>query len=73
MSKLRHRRGLHGFLQSFGPGALGESFLGTVVEMVVKSPQFLARQKKRGEFWALKVGRSVRLFFFIHLFGDRTL
>ena len=45
-------------------GALGESF--GEVEMLVEAPIF-ARPKKRGEFWALKVGRFVGYFFYIHL------
>ena len=51
LSKLRHRRGLHGFLQSFGPGALVNLF--GVVEMVVEAPNFWPVKKKTWNIWTL--------------------
>ena len=70
LSKLRHRRGLHGFLQSFGPGALVNRF-GVVVEMVVEDPNFWPVKKKNVENLDV-VSRFVG-FLFSYTFGDRII
>ena len=68
LSNLRHRRGLHGFLQSFRPKALVNPW--EVVEMVVEAPIF-GPSKKNVEHLDV-VSRFVG-FLFSYTFGDRTL